>query len=175
MSLNDTMTALMDKAREITGLTEKINIAQLTSLMNHFDLHVNPNLLASTEFTVNVDKNYPMWSNAVIVRALQPGTYTLTWQASTTGTNKKVRVKGMDMQKKVAIPDTPGWGLEFDLSSDKKSFTFNVPNDLNSYSLLLYGSAGNNTYQVAPVKFYNVKLEVGDLATPLTTVGGGSN
>lgn len=28
------MTALMDKAREITGLTEKISIAQLTSLMS---------------------------------------------------------------------------------------------------------------------------------------------
>ena len=39
MSLNDTMTALMDKAREITGLTEKISIARLTGLMDSFNLN----------------------------------------------------------------------------------------------------------------------------------------
>ena len=39
MSLSETMTALMDKAREITGLTEKISIARLTGLMDSFNLN----------------------------------------------------------------------------------------------------------------------------------------
>ena len=36
MSLSSTMTSLMDKARELTGLTEKIGLAQLTNLMDGF-------------------------------------------------------------------------------------------------------------------------------------------
>ena len=40
MSIVSTLTPLMDKARKLTGLTEKISIARLTSLMDHFDLHV---------------------------------------------------------------------------------------------------------------------------------------
>lgn len=45
MSLNDTMTALMDKVRQITGLTDKISVAQLTDLMGNF---VSPNLIPNT-------------------------------------------------------------------------------------------------------------------------------
>lgn len=51
MPFNDTMTALMDKAHKITGLTDKLNLIQLTGLMDHFDLHVNPNLLKQTAYT----------------------------------------------------------------------------------------------------------------------------
>lgn len=36
--LTETMTALMDKAREITGLTEKISVGRLTSLMDAFSV-----------------------------------------------------------------------------------------------------------------------------------------
>lgn len=50
MTAVETLTALMDKARQKTGLTEKISVPRLTGLMDHFDLHVNPNLL-STDYT----------------------------------------------------------------------------------------------------------------------------
>lgn len=36
MSLNDVMTPLMDKARKLTGLTDKISITRLTELMDSF-------------------------------------------------------------------------------------------------------------------------------------------
>lgn len=45
MTAVETLTALMDKVRQKTGLTEKISVPRLTGLMDHFDLHANPNLL----------------------------------------------------------------------------------------------------------------------------------
>ena len=96
MSLNETMTALMDKAREITGLTEKINIAQLTSLMNHFDLHVNPNLLSSTtvEVASNQSDPYPMWDNQMVYSKLKPKTtYTISLSATNTNGVKGASVR----------------------------------------------------------------------------------
>lgn len=95
------MTALMDKAREITGITEKINIAQLTSLMNHFDLHVNPNLLDTTQITVKhiPGSGYQQWTYNNFDYVLNPyTTYTFSWRAKTDSDNsdKKIRVRIFD-------------------------------------------------------------------------------
>lgn len=168
MSLSDTMTALMDKARKLTGLTDKISVTQLTDLMDHFDLHINPNLLDKTTWVVNPDPNYPQWSNVRLLVA-DPGTYTISWQATTTGTNKKVRVRLLDFDKNIVPQDGDPLGQSFNLTSDRTSWTFTVPDDGNHYTVSLYGSGGN-VNQTAPVKFYNVKLEQGDLATSLNPV-----
>lgn len=45
MGLSETMTALMDKVRELTGLTEKISVARVTGLMDSFNLN---NLIANS-------------------------------------------------------------------------------------------------------------------------------
>lgn len=170
VSLSETMTALMDKAREITGLTEKISISRLTSLMDHFDLHVNPNLLDKTNWVVNPNPDLPQWSTLRLL-VVAPGTYTISWQATTTGTNRKVRVRFIDFDKNVVAPGEEPFGQPFNLTSDRTSWTFTVPDDGNHYTVALYGS-DTNVNQTAPVKFYNVKLEHGDLATPLEKVGG---
>lgn len=172
MSLSETMTALMDKAREITGLTEKINIARLTSLMDHFDLHVNPNILPETEFTAkkggrwSYDTPYPYIN-------LKPGTYTFSWKAKTDGSNKTVRIRIFDIVANAYANFIVGpfYGKEFPLTSLTQSYTFTIPKDEHNYNLCMYGSAAgvkvNND-----VTFYDCKLELGDLATPLTKVGG---
>lgn len=49
MTLNSELIALMDKARSLTGLTDKISIDRLTELMDYFDLHVNPNLIDNAD------------------------------------------------------------------------------------------------------------------------------
>lgn len=47
MPLSETMTSLMNKARKITGLTDKLNLIQLTSLMDYLNFD-RVNLLQGT-------------------------------------------------------------------------------------------------------------------------------
>ena len=172
VNLSETMTALMDKAREITGLTEKISTAQLTSLMDHFDLHVNPNLLSSTTWTTVPNINFPVWPGTQLIDSLKPGTYTLSWKAvASSKLDKTIRVR-VHNKKTDGVPSGLGWaGNSFRLTSQKTSFTFTVPDDGDDYELSIYGSAANAS-ENDKVTFYDCKLEVGDLATPLNQVGG---
>lgn len=166
MTAVETLTALMDKAREITGLTEKISIAQLTSLMNHFDLHVNPNLMDETENIVNPDPGNPYFSLRDICAISKSGTYTFSFCTKTDGKAKHVRVAAIEWKTNKAT----NVGV-FPITSDRQSYTFTIPED--DYDLIIYAS-GRDEKADKPVTFYDCKLEVGDLATPLEKVGGGS-
>lgn len=177
MTAVETLTALMDKARQKTGLTEKISVPRLTGLMDHFDLHINPNLISATTYT---SPKGEMWSSAGL-GALKPGTtYTFSWRAKTAGANKFVRIRPLGAENNK--PLTKFFvGDVFPLTSSKQSDTFRVPDDGNTYLLFVYGSKGktnpadNNSASVPvyeDVIFYDCKLEVGDLATPLEKVGG---
>lgn len=83
----------MDKARKITGLTDKISITQLTDLMDSYELKSNPNLLKDSGKTlsdaiVNNPKNITkedgdviyktdvLWDQPAFRVTLDPGTYT---------------------------------------------------------------------------------------------------
>ncbi|PEH04634.1 hypothetical protein CP356_03865 [Lactobacillus sp. UMNPBX5] len=176
MSLSETMTALMDKAREITGLTEKIGVARLTSLMNHFDLHVNPNLLDKTQITTKHIPNspYQQWTYDNFDYILKPyTTYTFSWRAKTDNDNsdKKIRVRIFDSKNNAVIANMNAAGDEFPLTDQRQSYTFTVSDNINSYQVYLYGS-GQGIKETWDVTFYDCKLELGDLATPLTKVGG---
>lgn len=172
MSLSETMTVLMDKAREITGLTEKINITQLTSLMNHFDLHVNPNILPETEFTSKKGGEWSYGTPYPYIN-LKPGTYTFSWKAKTDGSNKTVRIRIFDIVGNAYANFVVGpfFGKEFPLTSLTQSYTFTIPKDEHNYNLCMYGSAAREDVN-NDVTFYDCKLELGDLATPLTKLGG---
>lgn len=167
----------MDKARKLTGLTDKISIARLTSLMDHFDLHVNPNLLSQTEFTVRNDGYWDNWNTRGKLTIQPNTTYTVSWRAKTEGTNDKIRVRLYDLEHAASnnFIIGPFAGYEFPLTDKLQSLTFKVPAD-HSYDLVFYGNSNNNsvTFNHTPVTFYDVKLELGDLATPLTKVGGGN-
>ena len=170
------MTALMDKAREITGITEKINVAQLTSLMNHFDLHVNPNLLDKTQITTKYIPNspYQQWTYNNFDYILKPyTTYTFSWRAKTDSdkSDKKIRVRIFDLKNNAVIANMNAAGDEFPLTDQRQSYTFTVSDNINSYQVCLYGS-GQGIKETWDVTFYDCKLELGDLATPLTKVGG---
>ena len=165
MSLSETMTALMDKAREITGLTEKINIAQLTSLMNHFDLHVNPNLLDKTEYVAysNLQLN-PYFMHTDIYKILKAGTYTFSWRAKTEGNARNIRINVYQRNTNNEIGQ-----MNFPITNELQSSTFTVPE--GGYYLCIYPS-GSGKVPDKDVTLYDCKLEVGDLATPLNQVGG---
>lgn len=178
MSLSETMTALMDKAREITGLTEKISIAQLAGLMDHFDLHVNPNLLGEAGTTLagsNVLLSSPkniiedgnvkiytshgvQWDQVSFLMTLDPGTY--TYSAYLKGPLDKVFFYLQNSTGTQSLIIT-----SISLANDNKWYrckqTFSITN--------------KDTYRIFFTNVYeqrNAKLELGDLVTPLTTVGG---
>lgn len=163
MGLNEVLTALMDKVREKTGTSEKISLVQLITLIDKIGLATNPNLLTQTTWIVNPDRSWPAWS-FVKLSDLNPGTYTFSWQANTSGTNRKVRIRIFNQSRNVTIP-ADDVGKEFLLSSARNSFTFTVPDGYTGFGLYVYGS-GANIAQTAPVQFYNAKLESGSVATP---------
>lgn len=180
MSIDDTMTPIMNKVRKLTGLTDKISLSKLDDLMDHFDLHVNPNILGDTSYVITKSRVYPEWSSRTPSNALEPGVYTFSWRAKTSGTNTQVRIRIFDSASNMVAPGTyrdfESGGNSFPLTSNKQSFTFTVPKDNNQYHLCIYGSGYNNDHVLIPqddsVTFYDCKLEYGDLATPLQEVGG---
>lgn len=182
MSLSDTMTALMDKARKLTGLTDKISVTQLTNLMDHFDLHVNPDLLGNAGITFagdnvlisnpnNVieedgDKVYmttELWNQIMFLVTLDPGTY--TYSASLM--NPLVSDGAIFfVQGSNGSPELIWVQIAF--AEDNKwhrcQYTFSIKT--------------KSTYRVFFTnanKQKNMKLEVGDLATPLKPLAEGSN
>lgn len=175
-SITDTLTPLMDKFRAKTGLTDKLTVARVTGLMDHLDLHVNPNLLDKTQITTKHNPNspYQQWTYNNFDYVLKPyTTYTFSWRSKTDSDNsdKKIRVRIFDLKNNVVIANENDVGVEFPLTDQRQSYTFTVSDNINSYKVCLYGS-GQNIKETWDVTFYDCKLEVGELATPLSKVGG---
>lgn len=186
MALNDTMTALMDKARKLTGLTEKISIARLTGLMDHFDLHVNPNLFTGANDFSGTWYNQSSWtesgtyqgmkvmrrnsawlgiSQEIAVQAGQTYTFSFYAKASQTVNNTCIYVKGLIKGTDNTNPSNKI--ISLDQNWQKNSFTFKVIADGYVAPRLEAMSNGTTIY------ICGYKLEVGDLATPFDKVGGG--
>ena len=173
-NITDTLTPLMDKFRAKTGLTDKLTVARATNLMDHFDLHVSPNLLPQTEFTLNNDGYWENWNTFGKLK-IKPNTdYTVSWRSKTSGKNTNVRIRIYDLKDAASnnFIVGPFEGYEFPLTSERQSLTFKVPAD-HPYDIAFYGNGSDeDSLDHKPVTFYDCKLEVGDLATPLTKVGG---
>lgn len=170
MTISSTLTNLMNKFREKTGLTDKLSVDRAADLMSNLDLHVNPNLLDSTQIVVkHVDNSpYQQWTYNNFDYVLKPyTTYTFSWRSKTDNdkSDKKIRVRIFDLKNNAAIPNVDG-GIEFPLTDQRQSYTFTVSDNINSYKVCLYGS-GLNVKETWDVTFYDCKLEVGDLATPI--------
>lgn len=199
MNASETLTALMDKARSLTGLTDKISVPRLTELMSNFDLHVNPNLLdGAADFSGDwvdaaggtmwkmSDEKDPYNGNSVKVQNagiswyglfkrinLQNGTYTFSL-------DYKVNVLESDVSPRMSFyfssaAQTAGVtndGAAVNISNvnqwNHASCTFKVLSPGNVDCRVELETNGCQLY----VSSY--KLEVGDLATPLQKVGGGS-
>lgn len=177
MSLSSTMTSLMDKFREKTNLTDKLSIQRATSLMDHLDLHVNPNLLSNAttltgdNFIVTsggqiVDCNgykayetNTLWCQVIIIVTIDSGIYTLSEDVS-----GPLQDDGISFY----LQDSTG-GTTF------QSAGITVPDDGQTHRIAhTFETNAKGTYRIM---FTNVKrealpkLEVGDLATPLTESG----
>lgn len=174
MSLNSELTALMDKARNLTGLTDKISIDRLTGLMDHFDLHINPNLIANSDtlsgdnfLTTGVsysnvsghvvaNSNGKQWSQFMCLVSLSAGkTYTFSETVSGPLDNGTVTFILQDSKGSeqfifdhITIPD--------DESEHRVSYTFSVNSDGN-YRVFFTNAK----------TFCLPKLEIGELSTPI--------
>jgi hypothetical protein len=172
----------MDKFREKTNLTDKLSIQRATSLMDHLDLHVNPNLLSNAttltgdNFIVSgvgqivdcngykaFETNY-LWCQVTFLVTLDSGIYTLS--------------------EDVSGPLRDDGGIPFYLQNSTGSITLQsagiaVPDDGQTHRIAhTFEINAKGTYRVM---FTNAKrealpkLEVGDLATPFTEMGGSNS
>ena len=171
------MTSLMDKFREKTNLTDKLSIQRATSLMDHLDLHVNPNLLgnsgialtggtvilSNTKGVIDEDNekvytaNGQMWNQILFWIALSPGTYTYSADLMGPISNPTFYVQNSNGSTTFSAY---GIALANDNTWHRCKQTFSIE--------------AANTYRVFFInvnKQKNIKLEVGDLATPLTESG----
>lgn len=197
MSIDDTMTPIMNKVRKLTGLTDKISLSKLDDLMDHFDLHVNPNLLdGAADFSGDwVDNNGgTMWKtsdekdpyngNSVKVQNvgiiwyglykrinLQNGTYTFSL-------DYKVNVLESDVSPRLFFYLTSST-QSASVTNDGAAVNITNVNQWNHASCTFKVlSPGNIDCRVeletngCQLYVSSYKLEVGDLATPLQEVGG---
>lgn len=177
-NITDTLTPLMDKFRAKTGLTDKLTVARVTGLMNHFDLHVNPNLLGEAGTTLagsNVILSSPKniiedgnvkaytshgvkWNQVSFLMTLDPGTY--TYSAYLKG---PLDIANFFLQNSTGNQSL--LNIPISLANDNKWYrckqTFSITNK-DTYRMFF-----TNVYEQK-----NAKLELGDLATPLTEVNG---
>lgn len=174
MSIASTMTPLMDKFREKTGLTDKLTVARATNLMDHFDLHINPNLLSQTSFTVDPKDwsgNLHYITVDVLGASLKPNTtYTLSFNSKANDNQiHQFRYRLFNFVINADAPKTIGDNATFE-SGKRQVITFTTT-DSNDEKILLYPSTAQET-PTWIATFYDCKLEYGDLATPLTKVWG---
>lgn len=179
MTLSSSMTSLMDKARKLSGLNSKMSIDDLTKLMDHFDLHINPNLLGNAGITLTGDNvilsnwdgvieednekvyvahNY-QWNQIAFRITINPGTY--TYSADLTGPigdDPRFFVQGSN--------GVPGY----------VNYSITLANDGEWHRCKqTFSIKEKNTYQIFFTnvnKQKNIKLESGSLMTPLPEVGG---
>ena len=178
-NITDTLTPLMDKFRSKTGLTDKLTVARVTRLMDHLDLHVNPNLLDATTYVVQSKQtdSYPEWDNLIVYQNLRADTtYTLTLSATSTNgiRGASIRFYKSNDDNNIYI-NKQFQQLLFDADGKKHSFTFTTPKYEGwLYDVYFYaGNMGTNEHKDFVTTYRDCKLELGDLATPLTPVGGG--
>ena len=174
MTVSDVMTPLMDKARKLTGLTDKISIARLTRLMNHFELRVNPNIFTGTTTFVPNAKSVRTPFECVATNINLVNGWTYTFSADTKSSDNKehlvrYRLYDFSVGDQSSFPKDDDGVLQ---TGGRISVTFTVPNNnYKHYQFVLYNS-DKNTVPDWLVTFENCKLELGDLATPFQKVGG---
>ena len=172
-SITDTLTSLMDKFREKTGLTDKLTIARATSLMSNLSIN---NLIANSSSEWITEKG--AWNNTFPeILAKKGESYTFT-----------AEIKDISSQVALAavLYDDKGNVLEPNYDGDAPIHTGNIS---QAYVISSYRSSGGKmelTFTIRPtnckyVDFRIVSYALGDFTyrnpiafkeTPLTTVGG---
>lgn len=188
MSLNDVMTPLMDKARKLTGLTDKISIARLTELMDHIKLIINENLIPdAATFGHDTWNNKQYWKaepswNGLEVRSsdekyyglspkieVQAGEiYTFSLYAKQDKENPNACIYlGNSNEDYSGMLDNFQKPIDIGTHFERYSVSFKVKKNCIIFPRVEQRMLGNRIY------IAGYKLEVGNLATPLEKVGGG--
>jgi hypothetical protein len=178
-NITDTLTPLMDKFRDKTNLTDKLSIKRATGLLDHLQLIVNPNLIKAdyvNSFAVSSDANKPApeWQYRIVYEGLAPNTtYTLSLSAVNTSGVKQASVRIFVEYYKGKYVNKEITSFMFSADNKRKSFTFTT-DDNAYYNVCLYaGPLSVSQGKSFVTTYHNIKLEKGDLATPLTEVWGG--
>lgn len=190
MTLNSSFTNLMDTARTVSGVSNKLSISELSNLVSRFGLVDNDNLVYDYyRYGLNVTSHktdkYPQWVSFTVTDTLKPNTiYTISASATTTSSNSKVQYasfrifNGDDNRELPGTSYTSGSnraGL-FVLPADGKKHQYTFTTDgYTRYRISAYaGWAGATPTNGSPYGFdftttyQMMKVEEGNLATEMT-------
>lgn len=174
----------MDKAREITGLTEKISLGRLINLMDHFELHANPNLLPGTNDWSGVWDNKNLYSDSGAYQGQSVLKASHAWlgisevyEAEAGKTYTFSAYVKSDVRNNAAnifvLPNVNTFG-----ATPYQKRDIAVDNDWKRVSLTFKTTEAVSlrprieTSDASTIYICGYKLEEGDLATPLSEVGG---
>lgn len=183
MSIVSTMTSLMDSARKYFEVDNKLSIADLINLFNPNKNLLEGSAVWSNDVFVNfndhvvlTDENYngykvvhcsQAWNSPQACFNLKGGnTYTFSVYAKSDKDGEGANIYlGLPSEPHFTIPTNISGGVKLTTEWKRYYFTFVSTMDFNSH-IRMEQFTNNNLYLAG------YKLELGDLATPLTKVGG---
>lgn len=175
-TVSSQLKTLADGYRDLTKVENQLSLFDMIGLQKHLSLVKNPNLLTETnrDIVAKPTDSYSAWVNYQIPYELKLNT-TYTFSAELTKSDNtgvqansliRIFIEGYN-NKYVNYEKT-----EFFIPADGRrySYTFNTSNPYNyPLSVWIYAGVGGN-YNVTQkliAHYKNMKLEEGDLATPL--------
>lgn len=173
MSLNEKMTGLMDAARNVTQLTGKLSISDLTSyIAGLFPI----NYLDKPIETQTVETKDGIYGTILTSAQLEEGTYCLSGQLSPSESSVTLRLEFKGGTAKQLIGNTFSWGFPGnDWISPGETGIIAMPFKVTKAGRFDFGLAGN-PFTGGEAKVEKMMLNKGDLPLPFTKnkLGGGA-
>lgn len=175
MSLNETMTGLMDAARNVTQLTGKLSISDLTSYIAGL---LPINYLDNPVETQTVETKNGKFGTIFSSASLEEGTYCLSATVSSSVSDVSLRLEfnGGDAQPLSSNNGRHDWGFvgnNWDFARDAMILTMSFK--VTTAGKFNFGLSGN-PFTGGEAKVDRMMLNKGDLPLPFTKnkLGGGA-
>lgn len=133
--------------------------------------HNGENLIKDSE-TIYLEASTSHFAHTNLYSPLINGeTYTITF-GSVVQTDSGTAPAFLTLNGYCSNPSTDFRAANVEISATKKSYTFEVPDDGNTYALILYHGVGGSDVAGHSFTLSNVKLEVGNVATDWSSAAG---
>lgn len=127
MPLSDVLTSMGTSLRQIMGNKAKYSLHEMVVFMKSLKMDSSKEVaLRQNSAIMESSGNYTQMQ--INSSQLSPNaTYALTWDSSTTGTDKKMSLRIYDPGTNTALPGCDIWGGIFVFDLGPQVFTFTVP------------------------------------------------
>lgn len=165
MGLNEKMTGLMDAARNVTQLTGKLSISDLTSYIAGL---LPINYLDNPVETQTVETKNGSYGTILSSAQLEEGTYCLSAQLSPSESSVVLRVEFNGGAAQSLIGDNHDWGItSSDWVSPGETKIIALPFKVTKAGGLNFGLSGN-PFTGGEAKVEKMMLNRGELPLPFT-------